>query len=143
MAQRHFEVHKTSPPRICCRLNNVPMVTAPTVQPSKDLIVHAPTTRFFQILNPIDITICILVARQHVDSTWKRLMEISSQQSNNDGLTYGVDGLAPHISTMLKFQPRNSYRLCVGPSEVATAVCKKLATKGMVPKACVRNRLAC
>ena len=46
------------------------MVTAPTVQPSKDLIVHAPTTRFFQILNPIDITICTLVARQHVDSTW-------------------------------------------------------------------------
>ena len=74
----------------------------------------------------------------------QHLMEISSQQSNNDGVTYGVDGLAPIYLDNVKIPTKEFIPIVCGPipSEVATAVCKKLATKGMVPKACVRNRLA-
>ena len=66
------------------------------------------------------------------------LMERSSTRSNEDGITYGVDGLAPMYVDGAKVKTKHLIPIVCGPTpdEVKPAVCKALAAKGAMPTAC-------
>lgn len=72
------------------------------------------------------------------NGTGQHLMEMSSTKSNNDGVTYGVDGLAPIYLDGEKIHTSMPIPIVCGPvpSEIKKAVCAKLKLKGAVPKAC-------
>ena len=66
------------------------------------------------------------------------LMERSSTRSNEDGITYGADGLAPMYVDGAKVKTKHLIPIVCGPTpdEVKPAVCKALAAKGATPTAC-------
>ena len=68
----------------------------------------------------------------------QQLMEVSSNRSNADGITYGADGLAPYFLDGAKIKTRQLIPIVCGPvpKEVEKAVCAALAEKGHTPKAC-------
>ena len=75
----------------------------------------------------------------------QQLMERSSTQSNADGITYGIDGLAPIFLDGEKIKTKQIIPLTCGPTpeEVKSAVCAKLATKGQRPPACIDRTEMC
>lgn len=66
------------------------------------------------------------------------LMEASSTRSNDDGITYGADGLAPIYVDGVKVKTKQLIPVVCGPTpkEVKAAVCSALAAKGATPAAC-------
>eukprot|EP00040_Diaphanoeca_grandis_P039678 m.259780 g.259780 ORF g.259780 m.259780 type:complete len:248 (-) comp38674_c0_seq1:361-1104(-) len=69
----------------------------------------------------------------------QQLMEASSTISNKDGITYGVDGLAPIYLDGVKIPTKNPIPIVCGPvpKEVKAAVCLKLKSLQLNPPACV------
>eukprot|EP00039_Didymoeca_costata_P003120 m.65195 g.65195 ORF g.65195 m.65195 type:complete len:238 (-) comp11717_c0_seq2:1619-2332(-) len=71
-------------------------------------------------------------------SKGQRLMELSSAHSNADGITYGVDGLAPIYLDGQKIKTKEPIPVVCGPTptEVHNAVCARLKALGATPAAC-------
>jgi hypothetical protein len=66
------------------------------------------------------------------------LMAASVTRSNEDGITYGVDGLAPLYVDGVKTETKKLIPLVCGPvpDEVKAAVCTELGKQGASPPAC-------
>ena len=65
-------------------------------------------------------------------SMGQHLMEISSNTSNHNGVTYGVDGLAPIYLNGIKIQTKQLIPFVCGPTpkEIKQAICKLLKDQG-------------
>lgn len=66
------------------------------------------------------------------------LMAASATRSNSDGITYGVDGLAPIYIDGQKVKTKELIPIVCGPTpkEIHVVVCEALAAKGHQPAAC-------
>ena len=66
------------------------------------------------------------------------LMALSAGRANSDGVTYGVDGLAPIYVNGIKVATKRLIPLDCGPTmkEIKKDVCAALLAKGHTPKAC-------
>ena len=65
-------------------------------------------------------------------------MAQSATRANDDGVTYGMDGLAPIFVDGVKVKTKKLIPVVCGPvpDEVRSAVCTALKAKGASPAAC-------
>ena len=66
------------------------------------------------------------------------LMAASATRANDNGITYGVDGLAPIFVDGIKVKTKKLIPVVCGPvpDEVKKVVCAALKKKGASPTAC-------